>query len=564
MISVSGKKWEQKKINQNLVDKIKQDFNFSDILSRLIISKKFEDDEIATINTDLDLNNVFLNNKDFNKSIKLVVNCINNNEKICILGDYDVDGSAATSLFVKFLESINHSFFYYIPDREKDGYGATKKLFQKLILERPKLIIMVDCGSTSNEAIDFLNENEIKSLIIDHHEINKPFPNANSIINPKKDNGYKQYDYLCASSLSYFFLDLLIKEIKSEINISDYLIYVLLATVCDVMPLRKLNRLIALNALKNFDITKNLSLYTLFELNEKKNKININDLGYLIGPILNAGGRLGKSQYATELLSSNNDQVIKDRSTYLIKLNNKRKEIETLILNEIDFQKIEKENKEVIIYYNPNISEGLIGIIAARLKDYFHKPSIVITASNELLKGSARSIYSYNIGRVIKNSLDQGMILKGGGHNMAAGFTLNKAKLKDFENYILEDFLKSNTVNNNIFSYESEISPLAFNQNFYNDIKKLEPFGTGNSVPTFMLRDLKIIKPIVLNNKHISAILKSKTGFSIKSISFNSINTKIGDYLMSYKNYVNVIGQINENIWNNKKTLQLTIRDLIL
>ena len=564
MISVSGKKWEQKKINQNLVDKLKQDFNFSDILSRLIISRKFEDDEIATINTDLDLNNVFLNNEDFNKSIKLVVDCINNNERICILGDYDVDGSAATSLFVKFLKSINHSFFYYIPDRKKDGYGATKILFQKLILEKPKLVIMVDCGSTSNEAIDFLNQNKIKSLIIDHHEINKPFPNANSIINPKKDNGYKEYDYLCATSLSYFFLDLLIKEINSKINISDYLIYVLLATVCDVMPLRKLNRLIALNALKNFDITKNLPLNTLFELNDKKNKINISDLGYLIGPILNAGGRLGKSQYASELLSSNNNQVIKDRSNHLIKLNNKRKEIETLILNEIDFQKIEKENKDVIVYYNPNINEGLIGIIAARLKDHFNKPSIVITVSNELLKGSIRSVYNYNIGRVIKNSLDKDIIINGGGHNMAAGFTLNKGNLKTFENYILEDFLKSNAINDNIFSYESEVSSLSFNQDFYDDIKKLEPFGTGNSVPTFLIRDLKIVNPILLNNKHISSILKSKTGFSIKSISFNSINTKIGEYLMNYKNNVNVIGQINENIWNDKKALQLTIRDVIL
>ena len=564
MISVSGKKWEQKKINQNLVDKLKQDFNFSDILSRLIISRKFEDDEIATINTDLDLNNVFLNNEDFNQSIKLVVNCINNSEKICILGDYDVDGSAATSLFVKFLESINHPFFYYIPDREKDGYGATKKLFQKLILKKPRLIIMVDCGSTSNEAIDYLNENEIKSLIIDHHEINKPFPSANSIINPKKNNGYKEYDYLCATTLAYFFLDLLIKEIKCKINIEDYLIYVLLATVCDVMPLRKLNRLIALSALKNFDITKNLPLNTLFELNNKKNKIDINDLGYLIGPILNAGGRLGKSEYATELLSSNSDLVIKDRSNHLIRLNNKRKEIETLILSEIDFQKIEKENKDVVIYYNPNINEGLIGIIAARLKDYFNKPSIVITTSNNLLKGSARSVYGYNIGRIIKNSLDKDIIVNGGGHNMAAGFTLIKANLINFENYILDDFLKSSAVNNNIFSYESEVSSLAFNQDFYNDIKKLEPFGTGNSLPTFMLRDLKIIKPMVLNNKHISVILKSKTGFSIKSISFNSINTKIGEYLINYRNSINVIGQINENIWNNKKTLQLTIRDLIL
>ena len=206
----------------------------------------------------------------------------------------------------------------------------------------------------------------------------------------------------------------------------------------------------------------------------------------------------------------------------------------------------------------------MIGIIAARLKDYFNKPSIVITASNELLKGSARSIYNYNIGRAIKNSLDRDLIIGGGGHNMAAGFTLNKANFKDFKNYILEDFLKSNTVNTNIFSYESEISSLAFNQDFYDDIKKIEPFGTGNSVPTFLLRNLKIIKPTILSNKHISLILKSKTGFSIKSISFNVINTKIEEYLMSYKNSVNVVGQINENIWNNKRALQLTIRDLIL
>jgi single-stranded-DNA-specific exonuclease len=564
MNSVSGKKWEQKKINQNLVNKIKQDYNFDDTLSKLIISKKFDENEITTINNDLDLNNIFLNNIDFNKSIELFVDSIKNKEKICILGDYDVDGSAATSLFVKFLTFIKHPFFYYIPDRQIDGYGASKKLFQKLILSKPRLIIMVDCGSTSNEAINFLNENKIKSLIIDHHEINKPFPNASSIINPKKNNGYEEYDYLCATTLVYFFLDLVIKKTQTKFKITDYLIYVLLATVCDVMPLRKLNRLIALNTFKFFDITKNKPLNILFELNKKKNKITINDLGYLIGPILNAGGRLGKSKYAAEFLSSNDDEVIKDRSNYLIRLNNKRKKIENLILNEIDFQKIEKENKDVIIYYKPNINEGLIGIIAARLKDYFDKPSIVITTSNNFLKGSARSVNNYNIGRVIKNSLDKKIIIEGGGHNMAAGFILNKKSLKDFENYILKDFLSSNTAHDHTYSYESEISSLVFNQDFYNNIKQLEPFGTGNSVPTFLLRDLKIIKPIILNNRHISTILKSKTGFSIKSISFNSINTKIGNYLMNHKNSINVIGQINENIWNNKKNLQLTIRDLIL
>jgi single-stranded-DNA-specific exonuclease len=564
MISVLGKKWEQKKSNKNSIEKLKQDYNFSDILSRLIISRNFDKTELNSIGNNLPLNNVFLKNDDFDKSIKLLINSINKKEKICILGDYDVDGSAATSLFIRFFESLNHPFFYYIPDREKDGYGATKKLFQKLILKKPQLIIMVDCGSTSNEAIDFLNKNEIKSLIIDHHEINKPFPKANAIINPKKDTGYIEYDYLCATTLVYFFLDLLSKKIESKINISDFLIYVLLATVCDVMPIRKLNRLIALVVLKNFDINKNLAFKELFDLNNKKNKLNINDLGYLIGPILNSGGRLGKSSFASELLSSDNINIINNISIELIKLNNKRKKIETLILNEIDFHKIESENENIIIYYNPNINEGLIGIIASRLKDYFDKPCVVITESNGILKGSARSIYAYNIGHVIKNLFDKNIIINGGGHSMAAGFSLKKNKLETFKDFILKDFLNKSILINHTFSFDAEISSLVFNSDFYDEIKKLEPFGTGNPKPTFLIKDLKVIKSSILDNKHISLILKSSTGFSIKSISFDSMNNKVGEYLLNYKNKLNVLGQFNENIWNNKKTLQLTIRDLVI
>ena len=564
MISVSGKKWEEKITNKNSIEKLKQNYNFSDILCKLIISKKFDQTELSSIDNNLDLNNVFFKNSDFKRSIELVVNSINNKEIICILGDYDVDGSAATSLFIRFFESIKHPYFYYIPDREKDGYGATRNLFQKLILKKPQLVIMVDCGSTSNEAINFLNENDIKSLIIDHHEINKPFPDASSIINPKKDTGYIEYDYLCATTLVYFFLDLLSQKIKSKIKISDYLIYVLLATVCDVMPIRKLNRLIAINVHKNFDINKNIAFSKLFNLNNKKNKLTINDLGYLIGPILNAGGRLGKSSYASMLLSSDNLEIVDTMSIELIKLNNKRKEIETLILDEIDYQKIEHENKDIIFYYHPNINEGLIGIIAARLKDYFNKPSIVITTSNAVLKGSARSVYNYNIGRVIKNLLDKNIIISGGGHNMAAGFTMKKSNLKNFENFISKDFVNTGIPRNNTFLYDAEVSSHAFNIDFYTEIKKLEPFGTGNPTPTFLLKDLKVIKATILNNKHISLILKSKIGFSVKSISFNSVNNKVGEHLLNYKKNLNVLGQINENIWNNKKTLQLTIKDVIL
>ena len=564
MISVSGKNWEQKITNKNLTEKFKQDYYFSEILSNLVTSRNFDETELNTINNNLNLTNVFINNIDFQKSIDLVINSIKNDEKICILGDYDVDGSAATSLFVRFFKSIKHPYFYYIPDREKDGYGATTKLFQKLILKKPLLIIMVDCGSTSIEAINFLNDNKIKSLIIDHHEIHRPFPKADSIINPKKDNGYIEYDYLCATTLVYFFLDILSKKIKTKIKISDFLIYVLLATVCDVMPLRKLNRCIALAALKNFDINKNIAISTLFDLNNKKNKINIDDLGFLIGPILNAGGRLGKSNFATDLLSSDNTEVVYDKSIKLIELNNKRKKIEKLILDEIDFDKIENDNKDVIIYYNPNIKEGLIGIIAARLKDYFNKPSIVITNTSGTLKGSARSVYNYNIGRVIKNLVDKNIAINGGGHNMAAGFTLEKTYLDNLKNFILKDFKKTSSFKNHIFSFDAEVSSLAFNKDFFADIKKIEPFGTGNPRPIFLFKDLKVIKTNIFKNRHISVILKSKIGYSIKSIYFNSSNNTVVEYLLNYKKSFNVLGQINENVWNNKNTLQLTIQDLII
>nr|MBC8307621.1 DHH family phosphoesterase [Pelagibacterales bacterium] len=430
MNSVSNREWGERKFNENLVNKCSQDNNFSQILSKLIVSRKFNDDEIYAINNSKNVNfpNVFKFNEDFNKSIDLVVKNIKKKSKICILGDYDVDGSCATALLIKFLKSINQPIFFYIPDRIKDGYGPSTKLFKKIINKSVKLIIMVDCGSTSIDAINYLNENKIDSIIIDHHQINKPFPKANSIINPKKDNGYIKYDYMCATLLTYFFLDLLIDKlnIKTNFILENFMIYVLLATVCDVMPLRFLNRLVAIKTLNKFQLTNVTPIKKIYEILDKKNRISIDDLGYLIGPILNSGGRLSKSNYATELLSTNNEKNMTTIIYKLIKLNEKRKKIEQKILEEIDFNQIEKDNKNIIIIYKLNLNEGLIGIIAARLKEYFNRPAIVITNSNDFLKGSARSIQSFDIGLSINNALDQRLIINGGGDQQ----TTNKKKMK--------------------------------------------------------------------------------------------------------------------------------------
>jgi single-stranded-DNA-specific exonuclease len=564
MISVSGKIWTEQKVNKNLLEKFKQDYGFGDILSKLIISRKYDSFEIYGINNKQKLTNIFKNDKDFQKASQILLKSINNNENICILGDYDVDGACATSLLIRYFNSINQKHFFYIPNRTKDGYGASKKLFQKLILKKPKLVIMVDCGSTSNEAVEYLNKYNIKSIIIDHHEINKPYPKSNVIINPKKETIKKENSLLCATALTYFFIEIIIQQTKSNFKISNFLIYVLLATICDVMPLRKINKIIACNTIDNFKIQNNLALNYIFEQYNLKKKLTVDDLGFLIGPIINSGGRLNNSNYGVELLSTDNLEIIKDRSSKLIYLNNKRKKIEQNILDEIDFEKIKKENKNVIIYYKENLNEGLIGIIASRLKDYFNKPSIVITKSNKELKASARSTVSYNIGYLIKSLVDNKIIDSGGGHNMAAGFTMKKNNLKLLDNFIQKDFKKKISDNDNSNNYDLEISSSFIKNKFFQDINKIGPFGNFNYLPIFLIKNLKVIKLNIIKNKHIFLILKPSTGATIKAICFNCLNTKLGHYLLNYKKNINIIAHIHENIWNNKKTIQLNIKDLIL
>jgi len=564
MISVSGKIWTEQKVNKNLLEKFKQDYGLGNILSKLIISRNYDSSEIYGINNSQKLINIFKDDKDFIKASLILINTININENICILGDYDVDGACATSLLVRYFTHINQKHFFYIPDRTNDGYGASKKLFKKLILKKPKLIIMVDCGSTSNEAIDYLNKHNIKSIIIDHHDINKPYPKANVIINPKKEITKTEKSLLCATTLTYFFIEILIKKTESNYRISDFLIYVLLATVCDVMPLRKINKIIGRNTIDNFKIQNNLALNHIFQQYNLKKKLTIDDLGFLIGPIINSGGRLNNSNYGVELLSSDDLDIIKDRSIKLINLNNKRKIIEQNIIDEIDFEKIKKENKNVIIYYKNNLNEGLIGIIASRLKDYFNKPSIVITKSSNMFKASARSTTTYNIGNLVKLLIDKNIIDTGGGHNMAAGFTMKKNNLKMLDNFIQKDFLKNISYNHKQNIYDMEISSSAIKSKIVNDINKLGPFGSYNFLPIFLIKNLTVIKCNVINNIHISVTMKPDIGASIRGICFNCLNTKLGHHLLSYKKKINIIAQIQENIWNNKKTIQLNIKDLIL
>ncbi len=561
MISVSGQNWEELIINKRIIEKFKIENNFSEIVSKIIISRNFDKTEIFSLKNEVKLSNPLLNFSDITKGHDILDKSIKRNSKICIIGDYDVDGCVATSIFLDFFKQINKNISYFIPNRFTDGYGASLDFIKKIIKKKPDLIIMLDCGSNSQDTVKFLNKQSIETLIIDHHEINKPYPDATCVINPKKDCDYNEYDLFSASTLVYFFLDSFIKKKKLNIKFTKNLFYVLLSIISDVMPLRKMNRYICIHVLNNFDINKNLIIKKIFELKKIKRPFEIEDMGFLIGPILNSAGRLKDCSKVIKLLISDDDYDKEKIITELLSLNEKRKKIENKVLNEIDLGKIFNEKKNILIIKEYLINEGIIGIIASRLKDYFNRPSIVLTKSNNLYKGSARSTINFNIGKHIFNAINKDLLISGGGHNLAAGFKIDPNKINDFTNYLNSNFLKKKLENTR--NYVSKISTKSINNKFYNEIKKLRPFGPKNENPIFLIENVKIIKPKLIKDKYISFFIKSKHGKFLTAISFNILNSEISKNLLSNKNEMNLLVQIKENFWNNKKTLQLIVKDVI-
>ena len=422
---------------------------------------------------------------------------------------------------------------------------------------------MLDCGSNSNESVELLNMNSINSIIIDHHEIHKPYPKTKNLINPKKECDYENFNYLCSASITFFFIDYFLNKEKLKNDFNQNLIYVLLATVCDVMPLRYINRIIAKNILQNFDFNKNYFFNKLFEISKINRPLNIEDLGFLIGPMINSSGRIGNPNKAVNLLIATENKLVDKLISELIELNKKRKNIEENIIKSLDFSKINNENTDVIILILNSVNEGLIGILASKIKEYFNKPSIVFTQSGNYLKGSGRSTENFNMGQLIKLGIDKDIIKHGGGHNLAVGLLIEKNKFNKFKDYMNLSYKKI-IKDNNIKKYVSKITLSAVNQNFYNELSLMEPFGSNNQNPVFLIENVTIVKSAIIKNKFVSCILGSKINKSVNAISFNLINSEISKYLLNYKKEIKILAQIKQNTWNNKKSLQLNILDVVI
>ncbi len=576
-LSVSGKNWISKQFSEEDVNFFKTNYYTDEIVAKLLSIRKIKKDEIEYF-LNPTIKNILPNPyilKDMDTAIDRTEKAIIKNEKIGIFGDYDVDGATSTAILGKYFELLNISFETYIPDRKKEGFGPSKKAFLEFINLNVNLIFTVDCGTLSYAPMDFAKKNNTDVIILDHHQSETKLPSAHSIVNPNRFDDRSDLNYLCAAGVCFMFLVALNKRLRdqnwflnnsvTEPNLIEILDLVSLGTVCDVVPLIGLNRAFVHQGLKILKKNNNIGLKTLIEVCNIEKNITAHDLGYVLGPRINAGGRVGKSTHGANLLLNKNPKDAFRLASDLNNYNKERQILESELLTRILNTDYKNSTDPIIIIHGENWHEGIIGIIAARVKEKFNKPAIVISVNNTVGKGSGRSINGFDLGSTIIGAVQSGLLIKGGGHKMAAGFTIDMNKINDFKEFVFRKYKSINVNLENLKNYyfDAEVAPTAVNINFFEKINVLAPFGSGNPEPRFIIKDLKLVNSKIVGQKHIKIVLVGSDSTTLKAISFNTVGTEIGSCLLM-KNIkpLNIAGKLSLNEWRGQKNVEFIIDDI--
>ena len=575
--SVTGKSWIYKKFDSSEISSLTEKYSLSEITAKLLSIRKKSIDNLELF-LDPKIKNLLPNPmqlKDMNIAIERAYKSIVNYDLIGIFGDYDVDGATSTALLARYFLSLKQKIKTYIPDRKKEGYGPSSKAFENLINAGVKLIFTVDCGTLSYEPIKKAQSLEVDVIVLDHHQSEIKLPNACALVNPNRYDDTSGLNYLCAAGVCFVFLVALNKKLRDENwfkknnidepDMLDFLDLVSLGTVCDVVPLVGLNRAIVKQGLKIIKKRSNLGLKTLYDLCKIESSPTTFDLGFKLGPRINAGGRLGKSSDGAELLISEDPQKVYKIATDLDRSNIERQHIESLLFEKIDNEVKKYHNHPVLVISGNYWHEGVIGIVASKIKDKYNKPTLLISTDKNLGKGSARSIVGFDIGTQIIKAVQLKILEKGGGHKMAGGFTIKEKNISIFRDLLIKNFEKFYTTSlsdANLY-LDSIISPSALNENFFKEINLLGPFGSGNSEPKFVIENIKVLSSSQIGNKHIKSLLLGKDGSTFNAFTWNAINTSFESHLdKNQKKKINIAGNIRLNIWRGKKEIQFNIVDI--
>jgi single-stranded-DNA-specific exonuclease len=570
---------------------ISKKYALSELVSRLIVNRNIISDEMirSYINPDFDKFHEAREMKDLEKSVDILREKIKAQNKIRIVGDYDVDGVISIYILYSALKRCNANVDYEIPDRIKDGYGINMNIIKQAKEDGVDTILTCDNGISAIDQIKYAKELGITVIVTDHHDI--PFVekennvrefislSADAVVNPKQSECNYKFKQLCGAGVAFKLVEILYETFNiDKKECYKFIEFLAIATVCDVVDLVDENRIFVKKGLELINSTTNLGLQELIrecELTEKT--LSVYHLGFIIGPCINASGRLDSAKRGLKLLLSDDEEEAVRLAKELVKLNEDRKDM-TMNGVEAAVEIIEKSgmiNDKVFVIYIPDIHESLAGIIAGRIKEKYNVPTLVITKAEHGVKGSGRSIEEYNMFEELIKCKD--LLEKFGGHPMAAGFSLKEENIDEFrrrlnENTILkdEDLLRKVTIDS--------VLPLdAINYDVINDLERLEPFGKSNSKPLFAEKNINLLKATILgkNRNVLKLKLKTRMNKALDAIYFGDIekfeeevSSKYGNeelqklYNGEY-NHVNLdlVFYPNVNEYNGNTTIQIVIQN---
>ena len=520
---------------------------------------------------------------DMDVAARIIADAVLSHDKIAVYGDYDVDGITSTAIMIKYLRALGCDVIWHLPTRDGEGYGLNIAAIDEIASNGAKLIITVDCGISGVVEVEHAKKIGLKVVVTDHHSPDDVLPNADAVVNPKRTDDTSGLQYMAGVGVAFMTLVALRRELKSrnvsdEINdkisktdLRDYLDLVALGTICDTMPLIKLNRAFVTTGLKVLNLRQNLGLRVLMDVAGVKHA-SVYSAGFVLGPRLNAAGRLDSASPALELLLTDNPLIASDLANKLDMMNRERIDIQNAImLHATEMADACRASGRHSLYVcGENWHGGVMGIIAGRLKDRYNLPSCVATKSDGIINGSGRSIACVDLGCIIHQALAAGILTEGGGHAAAAGFSLPEHKENEFREFleraVIEQLDGKSPVGEILV--DAELDAAGATLDLINQMSALEPFGQGNPEPTIVLRGgmLRFATPMG-NGAHLRGAISTSRGNQLSFVGFNMMGTPVGNFLLDDANTntkIMVLGKLKKNEYNGHVSPQFFLEDIAL
>ena len=520
-------------------------------------------DEFFHPDYDEDLHDPFLM-KGMKKAVERITKALKNKEKITIFGDYDADGVCGTAILSETLKALGADPDIYIPDRNKEGYGLNLEAVKEVAAKKTNLIITIDCGITDFEEIKLANKLGMDVVVVDHHKVHDKIPTAVAIVNPCQKGEKYPFRKLAAAGVAFKVAQAILKSKVPEGFEKWLLDLVAIATVTDIMPLLGENRTLVKYGLVVLAQTKRLGLQELMKAARIKSTLDTYTLGYIIGPRLNAAGRMAHATTAYELLVTKSKQEAETLTRRLNEKNQERQRLTDRIIQEVE-SRLKSEKGKLIFQGDKNWPIGIVGLIAGRITDRYYRPAVIFQKTKDKSKGSARSIPCFNIVEAISECKE--LLEDFGGHPGAAGFTVPNKNLKKFEQRLLKFANKKIEKEDLIplLNIDLELEPEELNFEIYEEIQRFAPFGEENPRPLFLMKNLMIsnFKAVGNNCSHLKMYLTKELKNS-KIKGFQAIGFGLGDFCDKIKqgDKVDVVSELITDDWNGARKLQLKIVDL--